>query len=125
MYFLHTWIVLTQRWQRGNVGTQRGNVGNTIPVLLPLKEKFATILGRKNSLPREQKSLPKPQKTLHLRPKTLPKNPLILDGAEIFLEWLKEILRTEHRNSLLGAECGDANSARSKKRVSSGFAEDA
>ena len=56
MYFLHTWIVLTQRWQRGNVGTQRGNVGNTIPVLLPLKEKFATILGRKNSLPREQKA---------------------------------------------------------------------
>ena len=34
----------------------------------------------------------------------------ILDGAEKFLERSKEILRTEHRNSLLGAECGDANS---------------
>jgi hypothetical protein len=93
--------VLTQRWQRGNVG-------NTIPVLLPLKEKFATILGRKNSLPREQKSLPKPQKTLHLRPKTLPKNPLILDGAENFLERRKEILRTEWRISPHGAKNGSA-----------------
>lgn len=48
-----------------------------------------------------------------------------MDGAEIFLERLKEILRTEHRNSLLGAECVDANSARSKKRVICRFIEEA
>ena len=41
----------------------------------------------------------------------------IMDGAENFLERRIDNLRTEHRNSLLGAECGDANSARSKKRV--------
>ena len=30
----------------------------------------------------------------------------IMDGAEIFLERLKEILRTEHRNSPHGAKNG-------------------
>ena len=43
MYFLHVWIVLTQRWQRGNA----------ILVLLLYYEKFATCPARKNSLPWE------------------------------------------------------------------------
>ena len=32
----------------------------------------------------------------------------MMDGAEIFLDRLKEILRTEHRNSPHGAKIGSA-----------------
>ena len=46
-YFLHAWIVLTQRWQRGNVG-------NTIPTFTAILRKFTACPARKNSLPREQ-----------------------------------------------------------------------